>query len=354
MRVDDDNSIYVGSLPYSATEDTIRRVFGPYGSIVSVKIINDHGTRGKCYCFVTFRNPRSVSDAINDMNGKTIDGRVVRVNGVTTRGGRTDFSRERLRCNTERSLDRGRDRERDYDRDRDWFREQYSDRSREHGRSLDRGEDGDRRHELAHDHDRARDVYQSQDRVMVDNEPVEGRNGDRSWERGHNLHMDQEREHDGTNGDRVFVDMETDQHSRKLNDSRYTEHHSREISSDSNDDGNNEVEERLEISIQRRNELKREVSQMEKRLEDKQQSVSKLQKRTRILEDDLIMAKKRSSQHNMLLMKLHKCFLQVKEYSERRESCEKELQSLVDSAMIQSDLADDVDIWDGFLINSNA
>lgn len=38
MTIDDENSIYVGGLPYSATEDTVRRVFGPYGAIVAVKV----------------------------------------------------------------------------------------------------------------------------------------------------------------------------------------------------------------------------------------------------------------------------------------------------------------------------
>lgn len=70
MTIDDDRSIYIGGLPYNASEDTLRRVFNLYGSIVAVKIINNHGTSGKCYGFVTFRNPRSVIDAINDMNGK--------------------------------------------------------------------------------------------------------------------------------------------------------------------------------------------------------------------------------------------------------------------------------------------
>ncbi|KAK9268477.1 hypothetical protein L1049_000228 [Liquidambar formosana] len=73
MTIDDDNSIYVGGLPYDATDESIRRVFDLYGSIVAVKIINDLGIGGKCYGFVTFTNPRSAIDAINDMNGRTFD-----------------------------------------------------------------------------------------------------------------------------------------------------------------------------------------------------------------------------------------------------------------------------------------
>lgn len=38
--------------------------------IWSLQIINDRSTRGKCYGFVTFTNPRSAIDAINDMDGR--------------------------------------------------------------------------------------------------------------------------------------------------------------------------------------------------------------------------------------------------------------------------------------------
>lgn len=36
------------------------------------QIVNDHGIGGKCYGFVTFTNPRSAVDAINDMNGRVM------------------------------------------------------------------------------------------------------------------------------------------------------------------------------------------------------------------------------------------------------------------------------------------
>ncbi|KAF2310712.1 hypothetical protein GH714_016523 [Hevea brasiliensis] len=332
MTVDDDNSIYVGGLPYNATEDTVRRVFGPYGAIVAVKIINDHGTRGKCYGFVTFRNPRSVIDAINDMNGKTIDGRVVRVNGVTTRGGRSNFGRDRFRHNMERGVewDRGRDRERDYDRDRDRYRERHSDRSRERARSWDRDEDEERRCELAHDRGQARDGFldgdHSREKDPVGNEQEEGRNSNWNRERGRDLHWDRDKEMDGTNGDHELADKDKDLELGKQNDSRYNDQRSGEMSSDSSDEYNDEVKERLERSIQRRDELKKEISEIEERLEDKQQLVSNLRKRTQKLEDALIAAKKRTSHNKMQLTKLHKCFLQVKENSERLKSCEQELQ----------------------------
>lgn len=38
MTIDDDNSIYVGGLPYDASEADLRRAFSLYGSVVAVKV----------------------------------------------------------------------------------------------------------------------------------------------------------------------------------------------------------------------------------------------------------------------------------------------------------------------------
>lgn len=38
MTIDDDNSVYVGGLPYDADEESIRRVFDLYGHVVAVKV----------------------------------------------------------------------------------------------------------------------------------------------------------------------------------------------------------------------------------------------------------------------------------------------------------------------------
>jgi RNA recognition motif-containing protein len=40
MTLDDDSSIYVGGLPYDASEDTIRTVFNLYGAILDVKVFH--------------------------------------------------------------------------------------------------------------------------------------------------------------------------------------------------------------------------------------------------------------------------------------------------------------------------
>lgn len=349
MTIDDDRSIYIGGLPYNASEDTLRRVFNLYGSIVAVKIINNHGTSGKCYGFVTFRNPRSVIDAINDMNGKTIDGRVVRVNGVTSRSGKSNFTGEDIRSHVERGRERGRERDYDHDRHRQW----HNDRSRERDRSWGYDEDSERGYEHARLHDRARDGFygrdRSRERELENNEQEKEWKSDRNKERGHDLDGDRDWEMGGTKGNPTIVDKASDQNSRKLNGSIYNDQHTREISSYSSDDYHDEVKEKFEKSTKTHDELKNKVSHMEERLENKQQFVSDLQKKALILEGALLTAKKLSLQRRMQLTKLQKCFLQVKEYTNRLKSCEQELKSVVDSAMIESEMGDDTATRDGII-----
>ncbi|EPS69711.1 hypothetical protein M569_05055, partial [Genlisea aurea] len=151
MTIDDNSSIYVGGLPYEVTEESLRRVFYVYGAVLAVKIINDRSVGGKCYGFVTFANPRSATQAIKEMDGKTIDGRVVKVNGVRTRGGRPNFDHDFPRHDFERNVgsegdrERGRDDDDDEDDDDDYERQHLRfgrrRRPQEHDRNHERGRD---------------------------------------------------------------------------------------------------------------------------------------------------------------------------------------------------------------------
>lgn len=349
MTIDDESSVYVGGLPYNVNDDSLRDLFAIYGSIVAVKIINDRSTRGKCYGFVTFTNPRSAIDAINDMDGRTINGRVVRVNGVKTRGGRWGFGREGLPRSNERGMDRerGRHRERDYDHDRDRHLDRYSDRSRERGRSRDHDLDREREYEHAHGHDYERDHLVDRDedagRDVVDDEQEHSREHVRIHD------MD-------TDGD-MPIDRrdlnDANQFSRKRRGSSPNSLHSRELSSDLLYDSYDQTKEQLEISIQKHEELKDEISHMEETLDEKQQFILELQKKSKKLEDSLTSAKKLTSRRKMQLTKLHKCYLQIRDYSSKLKSCEQELQSLVDSALAESDFGNDTSLRRGVLVNGN-
>lgn len=73
-------TIYVGNLPFSATEDDIRTLFSQYGTIHSVKMITDRET-GKPRGFAFVEIEQSGADAaIEALNGTDFQGRNLRIN----------------------------------------------------------------------------------------------------------------------------------------------------------------------------------------------------------------------------------------------------------------------------------
>ncbi|MSQ41787.1 MAG: RNA-binding protein [Dehalococcoidia bacterium] len=77
--------IYVGNLPYSATEDEIRRLFEAHGEVVSCAIPTDRETgRPRGFGFVEMSN-EDAANAIAALDGKDFDGRTLRVNEARPR-----------------------------------------------------------------------------------------------------------------------------------------------------------------------------------------------------------------------------------------------------------------------------
>ncbi len=84
---------YVGNLNYATTEETLQNVFSAFGTIVSTVIIRDRMTQqSKGFGFVEFESEESAERAINEMNGKELDGRRVRVNAAEERPPRPRFN----------------------------------------------------------------------------------------------------------------------------------------------------------------------------------------------------------------------------------------------------------------------
>ena len=72
--------IYVGNLPFTATESTLEELFATYGSVVSAKIITDRDTgRSKGFAFVEMSTSDESSKAIAELNGKDNGGRPLTV-----------------------------------------------------------------------------------------------------------------------------------------------------------------------------------------------------------------------------------------------------------------------------------
>lgn len=73
--------IYVGNLPYSATEEEVSGLFAAYGPVERVKIITDRETgRSKGFAFVTLGDQSQINAAVEAINGQEFQGRPLRVN----------------------------------------------------------------------------------------------------------------------------------------------------------------------------------------------------------------------------------------------------------------------------------
>src|SRR6186713_485649 len=72
--------IYVGNLPFTATEDQVRALFAEHGKVESVALPNDRETgRPRGFGFVEM-SQSDAARAIQAVNGKELDGRALRVN----------------------------------------------------------------------------------------------------------------------------------------------------------------------------------------------------------------------------------------------------------------------------------
>ncbi len=81
--------LYVGNLPYSATEQSLREAFGASGTVDSVSVITDRDTgQSKGFAFVEMATDQEAQAATQAMNGQTLDGRQIKVNEAKPRESR--------------------------------------------------------------------------------------------------------------------------------------------------------------------------------------------------------------------------------------------------------------------------
>ena len=77
--------IYVGNLPFTATEDEVRELFSQHGAVHSVALITDRDTgRPRGFGFVEMDNTEA---AISALDGKEMGGRELRVNEAQDKRG---------------------------------------------------------------------------------------------------------------------------------------------------------------------------------------------------------------------------------------------------------------------------
>jgi RNA recognition motif-containing protein len=74
-------NIYVGNLPYSIDEDKLKKVFEPFGEVKTAKVITDKFSgSSKGFGFIEMTDREAGLRAIEELNGKEVDGRRLKVN----------------------------------------------------------------------------------------------------------------------------------------------------------------------------------------------------------------------------------------------------------------------------------
>lgn len=73
-------NLFVGSLAYATTDDSLRAFFETVGTVASARVITDRESgRSKGFGFVEFENEDDNQKAIDQLNGKELDGRGITV-----------------------------------------------------------------------------------------------------------------------------------------------------------------------------------------------------------------------------------------------------------------------------------
>jgi cold-inducible RNA-binding protein len=73
--------LYVGNLSFQTTEDRLRQLFEPHGTVVSASIVMDRETgRSRGFGFVEMGDSTQGTAAINGLNNTDVDGRKLTVN----------------------------------------------------------------------------------------------------------------------------------------------------------------------------------------------------------------------------------------------------------------------------------
>jgi RNA recognition motif-containing protein len=102
-------NIYVSNLSFNVHDEDLREFFTPFGEVTSAKIINDRTTgRSRGFGFVEMTDAAAAKNAIQSLDGGTVDGRTVRVveakpkedtgfSGGSSKSSRSPFKRDNNR-----------------------------------------------------------------------------------------------------------------------------------------------------------------------------------------------------------------------------------------------------------------
>jgi RNA recognition motif-containing protein len=85
--------LYVGNLDYNTTEATLSELFSSIGDVESVALITDRMTgRSRGFAFIEMASSSDAQKAIEQLNGRQVDSRAIKVAEARPRESRGDSS----------------------------------------------------------------------------------------------------------------------------------------------------------------------------------------------------------------------------------------------------------------------
>ncbi len=79
-------NIFVGNLAFTTTEQDLRQLFEPYGTVETIRMMTDRETgRSRGFGFVEMPDTRAAHSAIDALNGMSVAGRALTVNEAQPR-----------------------------------------------------------------------------------------------------------------------------------------------------------------------------------------------------------------------------------------------------------------------------
>jgi|TARA_B100001105_G_C22114630_1_gene324821 RNA recognition motif-containing protein len=74
-------NLFIGSLAYATTDDSLKAFFEQIGEVASARVVMDRDSgRSKGFGFVEFTDEANNQKAVDELNGKELDGRPINVN----------------------------------------------------------------------------------------------------------------------------------------------------------------------------------------------------------------------------------------------------------------------------------
>ncbi len=81
QEIDMNTKMYVGNLPFTATEDDVRALFTDYGTVTDIHLPMDRDSgRPRGFAFVTMDSQTAMNEAIRGLNEKDFQGRNLTIN----------------------------------------------------------------------------------------------------------------------------------------------------------------------------------------------------------------------------------------------------------------------------------